>query len=172
MRPLDGYRVVELGMWVAAPAAAALLGDWGADVVKVESPGGDPNRYTLKHVGQDVEGSPPFETDNRAKRGVVLDLRTDDTLDVLGLDDQINASREPSVWATAQALGDLFWEAHHRPRRPPPSIVYRSRTTPQHNSNIALFEHSASIVSANRLRDTPGLLEAAITADGFSIDLN
>lgn len=104
--------------------------------------------------------------------GSVLDLRTDDTLDVLGLDDQINASREPSVWATAQALGDLFWEAHHRPRRPPPSIVYRSRTTPQHNSNIALFEHSASIVSANRLRDMPGLLEAAITADGFSIDLN
>src|SRR3954469_22859520 len=62
-------------MWVAAPAAAALLGDWGADVVKVESPAGDPNRYTLKHVGQDIEGSPPFEGDNRGKRGIVLDLR-------------------------------------------------------------------------------------------------
>src|SRR4051795_9553404 len=84
VRPLDGYRVVELGMWVAAPAAAALLGDWGADVVKVESPVGDPNRYTLKHVGQDVEGSPPFETDNRAKRGVVLDLRTDEGRAALG----------------------------------------------------------------------------------------
>lgn len=99
--------------------------------------------------------------------GSVLDLRTDDTLDVLGLDDQINTSREPSVWATAQALGDLLWNA----RKPTPSIVYRSRTTPQHNSNIALFEHSASIVSATRLRDMPGLLEAAITADGFSLDL-
>ena len=84
MRPLDGYRVVELGMWVAAPAAAALLADWGADVVKVESPGGDPNRYTLKHVGQDVEGAPPFETDNRGKRGVVLDLRTDEGRAALG----------------------------------------------------------------------------------------
>jgi crotonobetainyl-CoA:carnitine CoA-transferase CaiB-like acyl-CoA transferase len=78
VRPLEGYRVVELGMWVAAPAAATMMADWGADVIKVESPGGDPNRYTLKHVGQDVEGSPPFETDNRGKRGIVLDLREDE----------------------------------------------------------------------------------------------
>lgn len=78
MRPLEGYRVVELGMWVAAPAAAAMLADWGAEVVKVEAPTGDPNRYTLKHVGQDVESAPPFETDNRGKRSVVLDLRSEE----------------------------------------------------------------------------------------------
>ena len=78
MGPLDGYRVVELGMWVAAPAAATMLADWGADVVKVESPAGDPNRYTLRHVGQEVDGAPPFETDNRGKRSVVLDLRADE----------------------------------------------------------------------------------------------
>ena len=41
MRPLEGYRVVELGMWVAAPAAATMMADWGADVIKVESPAGD-----------------------------------------------------------------------------------------------------------------------------------
>lgn len=46
MQLLAGVRVVELGMWVAAPAAAAMLADWGADVVKVEQPSGDPNRYT------------------------------------------------------------------------------------------------------------------------------
>jgi crotonobetainyl-CoA:carnitine CoA-transferase CaiB-like acyl-CoA transferase len=39
---LAGLRVVELGVWVAAPAAAALLADWGADVIKVEPPTGDP----------------------------------------------------------------------------------------------------------------------------------
>ena len=65
-------------MWVAAPAAATMMADWGADVIKVESPAGDPNRYTLKHVGQDIEGSPPFEGDNRGKRGIVLDLRTEE----------------------------------------------------------------------------------------------
>jgi len=83
VRPLEGYRVVELGIWVAAPAAAAIMADWGADVVKVEAPGGDPNRYTLKHVGQEVDSAPPFETDNRGKRGVVLDLRTDEGLRAL-----------------------------------------------------------------------------------------
>jgi crotonobetainyl-CoA:carnitine CoA-transferase CaiB-like acyl-CoA transferase len=38
-----GLRVVELGVWVAAPAAA-LLADWGADVIKVEPQAGDPMR--------------------------------------------------------------------------------------------------------------------------------
>jgi crotonobetainyl-CoA:carnitine CoA-transferase CaiB-like acyl-CoA transferase len=71
-------------MWVAAPAAATMLADWGADVVKVESPAGDPNRYTLKHVGQDVASAPPFETDNRGKRSVVLDLRADEGRAALG----------------------------------------------------------------------------------------
>jgi crotonobetainyl-CoA:carnitine CoA-transferase CaiB-like acyl-CoA transferase len=83
VRPLEGFRVVELGMWVAAPAAAAMMADWGADVIKVEAPTGDPNRYTLKHVGQDVDAAPPFETDNRGKRGVVLDLREDEGRQVL-----------------------------------------------------------------------------------------
>ena len=75
MRPLEGYRVVELGIWVAGPAAASMLGEWGADVVKVESPGGDPNRFTLRHVGVDAARSPAFDLDNRDKRGVVLDLK-------------------------------------------------------------------------------------------------
>jgi crotonobetainyl-CoA:carnitine CoA-transferase CaiB-like acyl-CoA transferase len=75
--------VVELGMWVAAPAAATMLADWGADVIKVEAPTGDPNRYTLRHVGQDIDSAPPFETDNRGKRSVVLDLRSEDGKDAL-----------------------------------------------------------------------------------------
>ncbi|MET9909049.1 CoA transferase [Streptomyces sp. NPDC006476] len=83
MRPLEGISVVELGMWVAAPAAATMLADWGADVIKVEAPTGDPNRYTLRHVGQDIDSAPPFETDNRGKRGIVLDLRSEDGREVL-----------------------------------------------------------------------------------------
>jgi crotonobetainyl-CoA:carnitine CoA-transferase CaiB-like acyl-CoA transferase len=76
---LSGLRVVELGVWVAAPAAAALLADWGADVVKVEAPAGDPMRYVFGSIG--IEGdlpNPAFALDNRGKRSVVLDLRTDD----------------------------------------------------------------------------------------------
>lgn len=104
--------------------------------------------------------------------GGLVDLRTDDTLDALGLDDQVSTSREPQVWDTAQQLGDLLWDEYARRRRPAPAVVYRSRTTPQHNANVAFFEHSVgTVVSVTRLRDLPALLEAAITADGFTVDL-
>jgi crotonobetainyl-CoA:carnitine CoA-transferase CaiB-like acyl-CoA transferase len=75
--PLSGYRVVELGVWVAGPAAAGLMADWGADVIKVEPPAGDPQRRVFGALGiADQTGVPPFEIDNRGKRSVVLDLQT------------------------------------------------------------------------------------------------
>jgi crotonobetainyl-CoA:carnitine CoA-transferase CaiB-like acyl-CoA transferase len=69
---MEGVKVVELGQWVAGPAAAAMLGDWGADVVKVEPLDGDPFRGLLSAFGGGI--SPPFELDNRNKRSVALDL--------------------------------------------------------------------------------------------------
>ena len=48
---LANLRVVELGVWVAAPAAAGLLADWGADVIKVEAPAGDPMRNVFGSLG-------------------------------------------------------------------------------------------------------------------------
>jgi crotonobetainyl-CoA:carnitine CoA-transferase CaiB-like acyl-CoA transferase len=75
--PLEGVRVVELGVWVAAPAAGGILADWGADVVKVEPPTGDPGRLFGRMLGLDINVSPPFEMDNRSKRSIVLDLTTD-----------------------------------------------------------------------------------------------
>jgi len=71
--PLEGFRVVEVGMWVAGPAAAAILGDWGAEVVKIEPPEGDPFRALLSAVGLD-QSNPPFELDNRNKRSIALNL--------------------------------------------------------------------------------------------------
>jgi crotonobetainyl-CoA:carnitine CoA-transferase CaiB-like acyl-CoA transferase len=74
-----GLRVVELGVWVAAPSAAALLADWGADVIKVEAPAGDPMRYVFGSlgIGEDMP-NPAFALDNRGKRSVALDLRDAD----------------------------------------------------------------------------------------------
>jgi crotonobetainyl-CoA:carnitine CoA-transferase CaiB-like acyl-CoA transferase len=71
-------RVVELGVWVAGPAAGGILAEWGADVVKIEPPTGDPARLFGRMMGLDMDVSPPFEMDNRSKRSVVLDLTTDD----------------------------------------------------------------------------------------------
>jgi crotonobetainyl-CoA:carnitine CoA-transferase CaiB-like acyl-CoA transferase len=72
--PLDGVRVVELGVWVAGPAAGGILADWGADVVKIEPPEGDPARMFGTMLGGDVAFNPPFEMDNRSKRSIVIDV--------------------------------------------------------------------------------------------------
>ncbi|KRE31968.1 CoA-transferase [Mycobacterium sp. Soil538] len=75
--PLQGIKVVELGVWVAGPAAGGILADWGADVIKIEPPTGDPARSFGRMLGIE-ESSPPFEMDNRGKRSVVLDVTTED----------------------------------------------------------------------------------------------
>ena len=78
MTVLEGIRVVELGAWVAGPGAGGLMADWGADVIKVEAPEGDPMRRLFAVVsGHGEPQSPPFDLDNRGKRSVVLDLRSE-----------------------------------------------------------------------------------------------
>jgi len=72
---LQGLRVVEMGFWVAGPAAAGLLADWGADVVKIEPPRGDPMRQFYRALaGVELPACPGFDLDNRGKRSVALDL--------------------------------------------------------------------------------------------------
>ena len=81
---LENYRIIELGVWVAGPAAAGVLADWGAEVIKVESPEGDPMRRMLQViVGHGEPQSPPFDLDNRGKRSVVLDLKEQSGRDTL-----------------------------------------------------------------------------------------
>lgn len=69
-----GLRVVEIGLWMAAPSAAAMLADLGADVIKVEPPKGDPGRSFFASTGAAAKVQPTFALDNRRKRSVTLDL--------------------------------------------------------------------------------------------------
>jgi crotonobetainyl-CoA:carnitine CoA-transferase CaiB-like acyl-CoA transferase len=81
---LDNYRVIELGMWVAAPGAGGVLADWGADVIKVETPLGDPMRRLFQLLaGHGQPESPPFDLDNRGKRSVVVDLATPEGTEIV-----------------------------------------------------------------------------------------
>ena len=76
---LSGIRVVELGLWVAGPAAGGILADWGAEVVKVEMPGGDPMRYLFSALSGSKEARcPPFDLYNRGKKSIALDINTAD----------------------------------------------------------------------------------------------
>src|SRR4051812_35326772 len=75
--PLEGVRVLDISQVMAGPYACMLLGDLGADVIKVEPPGGgDQTRGSMgfKMKGADSMG---FLNMNRNKRSVALDLKTD-----------------------------------------------------------------------------------------------
>jgi crotonobetainyl-CoA:carnitine CoA-transferase CaiB-like acyl-CoA transferase len=98
---LSGIRVVEQGTFITGPCAGMMLADLGADVIKVESPDGDPYRnYRGDHY------SPHFQAYNRNKRSIALDLK--ETADRALFDDLV---READVFiqnfrpGTAARLG-------------------------------------------------------------------
>lgn len=77
--PLEGIRVIDWTIWQQGPVCSAILGDLGAEVVKIEERvGGDPGRGMLRTAGLDVGDRPNFyfEANNRNKRGIALNLKT------------------------------------------------------------------------------------------------
>jgi crotonobetainyl-CoA:carnitine CoA-transferase CaiB-like acyl-CoA transferase len=71
---LQGLKVVEMSTWIAAPGCAMIMAEWGADVIKVESPGeGDAIRRFYPDTAESP-GNPIFSMENRGKRGVALDV--------------------------------------------------------------------------------------------------
>jgi len=75
-RLCDGLRVIDAASFIAGPVATTILADFGADVVKIEPPDGDPYRH--RTGGPAVPESPynyRWIVDNRGKRGLALDLR-------------------------------------------------------------------------------------------------
>jgi crotonobetainyl-CoA:carnitine CoA-transferase CaiB-like acyl-CoA transferase len=78
---LEGIRVVDLSRVLAGPFCAALLGDMGADVVKVEdTAGGDESRTWPPHKDGESAG---FLVNNRNKRGIAVDLKTPEGVEVV-----------------------------------------------------------------------------------------
>ncbi|HEV2599795.1 CoA transferase [Sphingopyxis sp.] len=124
--PLKGIRVLDFGRYIAGPYCAALLADYGADVIRIEAPGGNDDRYTVP-VAEDGSGA-MFMQMNRAKRCLTLKPGSDEgreivrrlveTADVvianlphdamvkLGLDyDSLAAINPRIILATASAFG-------------------------------------------------------------------
>src|SRR5215216_506927 len=100
---MEGIKVVELGVWVAGPSCAGVLCDWGADVVKIEPPTGDPFRGIMAGLGAPFAGTNPmFELDNRGKRSVALNLQ-----DLRGLEIALRLIDAADVFVTNQRPGGL-----------------------------------------------------------------
>jgi crotonobetainyl-CoA:carnitine CoA-transferase CaiB-like acyl-CoA transferase len=133
MGALDGIKVLEAGLLVQGPQAAAMLGDWGADVVKIELPTfGDQSRWLPAAPGD--FRAPYFIACNRGKRSITIDLRKTEgretflrlaeqadvfisnfksgTLDEWGLSYEEVSSRNPRiVYAAGTSFGTLGADA-------------------------------------------------------------
>ncbi len=106
---LDGLRVLDISEGLAAPFAAKLLGDLGADVIKLEPPEGDAARRRGPFAGsEDIEASAPFLYANTSKRSVIVDPADPDDLALRArlldwADVVISHETEPSL--AARGLG-------------------------------------------------------------------
>ena len=121
--PLTGTRVLDLSQNLAGPYGAQILADLGADVVKVEPPGGDPaRRWGPPFIG---DQSPLFQTVNRNKRSVVLDLKSDEgrnTVHALATDCDV------FLQAFRQGVPERLGIDYERIRSLNPSVIYVSVT--------------------------------------------
>jgi formyl-CoA transferase len=132
---LEGLRVVEVASVILGPSAAAIMADFGADVIKVEPPEGDENRRLHELTGMPDSPIPySFLVDNRSKRSVALDLKQPAARDVLlrllvtadvflsnyraaalarlGLDwESLRALNPRLVWAAGTGFGEAGPEA-------------------------------------------------------------
>ncbi|HYZ21882.1 MAG TPA: CoA transferase [Rhodopila sp.] len=119
--PLAGVRVLDLTTVQMGPWCTRIVADYGADVIKVEAPGGDSSRYTglARHRGM----SGTFQHNGRGKRSVALDLKQPEARDaVLRLAETADAFASNIRQAALQRLG-LEYESV---RRVNPGIVYVS----------------------------------------------
>ncbi|WP_294221495.1 CoA transferase [uncultured Shimia sp.] len=98
-RPLDGIKIVDLTNMLMAPYTTQVLGDMGADVIKVEPPEGDPIRKIGPYRNPGM--GPIFLNTNRSKRSIVLDLKTQDghaaVIELIKRADVLIYNRRPQV---------------------------------------------------------------------------
>jgi crotonobetainyl-CoA:carnitine CoA-transferase CaiB-like acyl-CoA transferase len=127
MDVFEGVRVVEMASWQFVPAAAAVLGEFGADVVKVEPRGGDPQRAMAPpgDLSCPAGMSPSMHQTNRGKRSIALDPSGPEGQQVLGcLVDGADVFMTNLRSAQCQRLGITAEQL----RRTRPSLIYARGT--------------------------------------------
>lgn len=125
--PLAGLRVLDISSFIAAPAAAVVLGDWGADVIKVEGPDGDPNRRIMHDSANYPKGpvNYPWHMDSRNKRSIVLDLKKPDARDAL---DRLIAGADVLICNFPPLVRDKLRLGYEDVKRVNPKLIYASLT--------------------------------------------
>src|SRR3954452_9118177 len=118
--PLHGYRIVDLTSNVSGPLATMILGDQGADVIKIEAPDGDHTRAGANRRGG---FSANFLNNNRNKRSIVLNLKHPAALDALK---RLAATADVFVQNFRPGVADRIGVGEDAIRAVRPDIVYVS----------------------------------------------
>jgi crotonobetainyl-CoA:carnitine CoA-transferase CaiB-like acyl-CoA transferase len=126
--PLAGIKVVDFGYFLAGPLGATLLADLGADVIKVEAPGGDPMRYAAW----------AFVSAQRNKRALALDMRHPDSKPVI---------------ARLVADADVV---HHNQRLPVAQRLGIDEATLRSSNPKLIYTHLSAYGAAGERKDWPG----------------
>jgi len=160
--PMAGIKVVEMGVWVAGPSTAAILCDWGADVVKIEPPGGDPFRGLFASaLGAAIPVNPPFEVDNRGKRSICLDLAN---REALAIAQRLVADADVFVSNMRPRVLEQYCLSYDDVRAQNPRIVYCQITG--HGPDVPERDRAAYDIGAFWARAG---VAASLTADGYAI---
>jgi crotonobetainyl-CoA:carnitine CoA-transferase CaiB-like acyl-CoA transferase len=160
--PLEGVKVVEMGVWVAGPSAAAILCDWGADVIKLEPPTGDPFRGLFASaLGAAIPINPPFEIDNRGKRSICLDLQKPEALAIAR---QLIDAADVFVTNMRPRVLEQYGLGYDDVRKTNKAIVYCQLTG--HGPDVPERDRAAYDIGAFWSRAG---IAAALTADGHPI---
>ena len=122
---LEGLKVIEYATYMAAPGAGCILSDWGAEVIKIEPPGGDPIRNFFRTIGTDYQDNPVFDFDNRGKKSIVVDTTTGEGQEIVR-----KLASEADVFLTNVRPGGLTRSGmdHESLRSLNPKLVYCSLT--------------------------------------------
>jgi crotonobetainyl-CoA:carnitine CoA-transferase CaiB-like acyl-CoA transferase len=170
---LDGIRVAAFTHFAAGPIAAQYLGAFGADVIKVESPHQDVNRYALRHPDGLLQGiSPYFLVTNRNQRCLGLDLKNPAGLEVakqlIGTSDIVIENYRPGVM---QRLGLGYADA----KALKPDIVYCSLSAYDSEGpgrgrpgQDLLLQALSGLASLTGRGDGPPIPVGAYIIDGFT----
>ena len=120
-RLLDGIRILDLSQLIAGPSATSMLAEQGADVIKLESPSGDPSRNM--GVARRHGFSSPFAAYNKGKRSVSINLQSEDGRQICR---QLIASADVLIEAFRPGVMDRLGLGLEQVRELNPGIVYVS----------------------------------------------
>ncbi len=163
MQLLKGIRVIEIGTHVAIPLTARIMADWGAEVIKIEMPGGERGRTTgrLAGIPQGDGENVMFTITNSGKEMVSLDLKTKEGKDVLfRLLENADVFLSNIRWNSIERLGLDYETLHDRF----PGLIYLHFTGFGYNGpdahrpgfdNVAFFAATGLLADYPQIGDRP-----------------